>query len=867
MMEIYRNQEYSFKERAANLVAQMTLEEKVTQVGAWTAAIPRLEIPAFHYANEASHGIFALNYFNSNTYDVTCFPVCLAMSQSWDREKMKKVTEAISDEARAFHNIYGDSLSFWCPTLNLARDPRNGRSDENFGEDPFLAGKMAVSYIQGLQGEDSKYKKTAAVPKHFALNSSENNRMDGISFADEATIREYYGKVFEYAFREGKAESVMISYNRINGVPAAANTYLLDTLLREEWGFDGYVTSDCSAVALTYANSFQPSQPPKRAHYYYRNEEEACAGTLIAGTDLSCGSEHRKHLLDAVRKGLVTEDIIDRAVIRNLTSLFRQGCFDNRQDVPWSHLTLADASTEANHALSADMASDTLVLLKNDKNILPLKTQEIQKILVVGPNAKFRELGGYSCGSMLKQLDTVVNVMAYDGLCQALKDTNIEVVYEKGWCSDKEIILKKQQEAEGLEALPGVNIMEIFESLGVTPDEHTDMEACIHAQPRNMVADPDAELDSEVLFARALDAAKSADVVLMVVGTDSGSGSEGADRMDLNLPNGQGKMIEKMMEINENTIVILETMGMVTDDVLDKSHTILNAHFAGEAQGSAIANVLLGKVNPNGKLTATWYKNAEDLPHINDYGLKKQDTLDGKGRTYMYFEESVRFPFGYGLSYTSYEYSGLKIEQKNIESGGTLKISVDVQNTGDVEGKEIIQLYIRKISKEIFGSNKPKRQLKGFEKISLKPMEKRTIKLEVPLKELTYWSNLSKRMEIEEGEYVAEVGGSSAQLPCSEHFAINGSWKPELSTVYAVAEKYVYEKGQKAKINVTATLEDTSRVNLEINNPIFTSSDTNVAVVDKYGMITAVGSGAASILISITYKEKTVSADIGIAVK
>ena len=252
-MYIFEDESYSFRERAADLCSRLTLEEKITQIGAWTAAVPRLGIPAFHYANECSHGINLLNYFNSNLYDVTDFPVCLAMSQTWDPDKIKKVSSAISDEARAYHNTYNDSLSFWAPTINLARDPRNGRSDENFGEDPFLAGKEAAHYVQGLQGDDPKYLKAVATPKHYMMNSSENNRTDGISFADEATQREYYAKVFEYAFREGKAQSVMISYNRVNGVPSAANEFLLTTLLREEWGFDGYVTSDCGAVAMSYA--------------------------------------------------------------------------------------------------------------------------------------------------------------------------------------------------------------------------------------------------------------------------------------------------------------------------------------------------------------------------------------------------------------------------------------------------------------------------------------------------------------------------------------------------------------------------------------------------------------------------------------
>ncbi|MCC8102768.1 MAG: glycoside hydrolase family 3 C-terminal domain-containing protein [Clostridiales bacterium] len=865
-MEIFKDKNFSFKERAADLVSRMTLEEKVTQVGAWTAAIPRLGLPSFHYANEASHGINALNYINNNTYEVTCFPVCLAMSQSWDREKIKEVTTAISDEARVYHNIHGDSMSFWAPTINIARDPRNGRSDENFGEDPFLAGKMAASYIQGMQGDDEKYLKAVSTPKHFMMNSSENNRMDGISFADEATQREYYARVFEYAFREGKAASVMISYNRINGVPAAANSFILDTLLREEWGFDGYVTSDCGAVAMSYAQSFIPGVKPDRAHYYFRDEAEACAGTLIAGTDLSCGAEHRRNLIKAVDCGLITEDIIDRAAIRNLTSLFRQGWFDE-EDTPWAGLTQADASNERTHSLSVDMANDTIVLLKNEKNLLPLKLDGIKNILVVGPNARFRELGGYSCGSMNKLIDTPVNVMTLDGIRDAVAGTGIDVAYEKGWCSQKE---RGSSDLAAIEALPGVNLQDVFvQMMGieVTDDMATTGSDISGFRPRHDLEDPDRCADDNVLFARALEAAKDADLVVLVAGTDEATASEGSDRDTLELPIGQNEKIKQMLAVNVNTVVVLTTLGTVTGDALDAAHTLVNAHFAGEAQGTAIANVLFGKVNPNAKLTATWYKDEKDLPHINDYGLKKQDTLDHRTRTYWYFDGEIRFPFGFGLSYTTYEYSNLKLEESRIPNGGTLKASVDVTNTGAMAGKEIVELYVHKITKETLGSNKPIRQLKGFAKILLKPDETKTVVIEVPLKEITFWNNLKKKMEIEPGEYVVEVGRSSMDLPVSARFEICGEWNAPISNVYCDVSKYVYQVGEQGQMKVSATLEDATHLDMSVVKPVFESSNPSVAVVNEEGRVTAVAPGAATISASVTWEGMTKNRGLGIAVK
>ncbi len=878
-MELFRDETLSFKERAADLCSRMTLEEKISWVGSWTSPIPRLGIPGWHFANEASHGINALNYVNDKGYNVTSFPTCLAMGQSWDREKIKKVTEAISDEIRAAHNIGDESLSFWCPTINLSRDPRNGRSDENFGEDPYLGGKMAAAYIQGLQGEDvdTKYRKTAATPKHFMLNSTENNRNTGISFADEKTVREYYARVFEYAFREGRAESVMISYNRINGHPAAADYFSMGTLLREEWGFDGYVTSDCGAVAQTYnAGTSAINQRPGCGHYYYNTLEEASAGTLINGCDLSCGGEHRAHLMNAIEQGLITEDVIDRSVIRNLTSLFRQGIFDKKGSTPWDGLGAEQLNSKAHDDLAVDMANDTIVLLKNEKNLLPLKTEGVKKILVVGPNAKYRELGGYSCGSfgVGGPLDTKFNVMTLQGIENALAGTGIEVAYEKGWCSQKE---RTKSLMEELQSIPGVDPEMVqqmmMQTMGIEKHEDAKTAADLpqyvpHTEPE----DPDYRGDDEVLFARALAAAKDADIVIVAAGTDSSTASEGMDRESIALPNGQSERIEKLLEANPNTVVVLTVMGTIGDPVLDHCHSLLLATYAGQSQGTAIANVLFGKVNPNGKLTATWYRDDSQLPEINDYGIRKADVLaQDHGRTYWYFDEEPRFPFGYGLHYTTFAYSNLRLEEDLLQNGMSLKASVDVTNTGNAAGKEIVQLYIRKVVDETFGekpgANKPLRQLKGFEKVTLMPGETKTVSFEVPLRDITFWNYFRKKMRVEPGEYVAEAGASSADLPCSASFTIAGEWDAPLVTVYAEADRYCYEIGEMGKLKVVATREDTTRVDLCANPPKYSSSDETVAVVDENGVIQAVGSGTARIMAQVAEGSHTVKREVPVAVK
>ena len=817
----------------------------------------------------------ALNYVNENKYNVTSFPVCLAMSQTWDTEIIKKVTGVISDEIRAVHNLGNESLSFWCPTINLSKDPRNGRSDENFGEDPYLGGKMAAAYIRGFQGNDDKYVKAAATPKHFLMNSGENNRHSGSAFADERTIREYYARVFEYALREGKPESIMTSYNRINGVPASANEFALQKLLREEWGFDGYVTSDCGAVAQSYiqtALSQMINTDPNLAHYYYNDMEEASAGTIKAGLDLSCGGEHRRHLLAAVERGLITEDIIDRSVIRNLTSLFRQGIFDDKGSTPWDDYGAEYLNSRSNHAMAVEVANDTIVLLKNERKLLPIQTEKVKKILVVGPNAKYRQLGGYSAGGggTFDNVDTIVDVMALDGIRELAEREGIEVEYEKGWSSEGEF---KSSIMEELEAVPGVELDDLLDDFLSEMNASKDMASGTYNLPEfiryKKREDPDFRVDDEVLFARALEKAKEADLVVFVAGTDNTTSSEDSDRETIMLPKKQGNLLERMLEVNTNTVAVLVVMGTIGDPALDRAHTLVLATYAGESQGTAIANVLFGKVNPNGKLTATWYKDDSQLPGINDYGIRRADVLtQDHGRTYWYFDEEVRFPFGYGLSYTKYEYSNLRLEEKEIQNGSSLKVMVDVTNTGDMAGKEIVQFYVTKIVEgEKPGDHKPIKQLKGFEKIWLDPGETKTVECNIPLRDITFWNNFYHKMSIEPGEYIMAVGPNSAKLDLTEKFTIIGEWDAPLSNVYAELDKYVYETGEKGTMKVVATLEDTQRLNLRENKLEFSSSDETVAIVDEFGQLTAIGSGLATITVSVTYHGVTKKRNCPVAVK
>ncbi len=869
-----KNTGRNHEERAAALVAKMTLEEKISQLGNLGAAIPRLGIPFYNYWSEASHGYFGP--FKYRPMDVTSFPVCLAMSQSWDRQLIREVTEAVSDECRAYHNEDGDELHMWCPTINMARDPRNGRSDENFGEDPYLTGELAAEYVRGMQGDDPNYLKTIATPKHYALNSSENNRHKGSSNADEATIREYYAKPFETVVRKAHPGSIMTSYNRINGVPASCNGFLLTTLLREEWGFDGFVVSDCGAVGDVYGGGMNADGKKTAGHAYAKNLTEASAMTLNAGCDMSCGAEHKYNLLKAIREGLISESILDRALIRIFTSRMRLGLFDPKEQVPYSSIGKDRLCSKAHAELSVRAAEESIVLLKNDRNLLPLNRQTLKKVLVVGPNAIYRELGGYSAGSISKVVETPVNVMALDGIRNLLSDSGVEVQYEKGWCSGRESKSSSMELLPGAELAPADNAESGFDPQAIMrgvedvlgPNVTMESIGVAFMSPERYTPDdPDRGADNEGLFARALTAAQDADAVIVIAGTDATNASEEHDRETLALPYGQDDKIQQLLAANDNTVVVITALGAVSGKFFEKAHTIVNAHFAGEAQGTAIARVLFGEVNPSGKLTATWYAGENELPHINDYGLRKNDTMDGKARTYMYYEGTPLFPFGHGLSYTHFIYDHLRLNQGTVDANDRLTVELDVTNEGSRDGTEIIQLYVMKHPQEGQTDNKPKRQLKGFDRVFLKAGETKTVRFSLPVSELAFWSYLRHRMIVEPGCYSVEIGRSSADIALEQSFEVTGTWDAPLANVYVQAERQILTEGQSTQLRVVATLSDTNRLSLEDVSPRYVSMNQAVLSVDEHGLVTAVGCGAASIAVAVCWQRKQIIREIPFAVK
>ena len=659
-------------DRVAALVAQMTYAEKISQLQNHAPAIPRLGVAAYEYWNEGLHGVL--------TDGATSFPQAIALGSTWDPELLGRVASAISDEARGFNVRDGKGLTYWSPVINMLRDPRWGRFDESYSEDPFLMARMGVAFVRGLQGDDPKYLKTVSTPKHFAGNNSEYNRHNGSSDIDEQLLHEYYLPAFEATVVEAGAFSVMSAYNSVNGVPAAANPLLLHDILRDTWGFQGYVVSDCDAV-LDISNS----------HHWTSTTTEAAAQALRAGTDLNCGTTYPIELQAALDQGLVVESDVDTALVRVLRARFLLGEFDTDAEVPYRSIGADVIESQAHSELALEAARAAIVLLKNDGHLLPLDRAAVHSIAVIGPHGDDVTLGGYSGVP-----DHTVSALA--GI-RAKLSAAVTVAYQQG-CT-----------------ITGTS-------------------------------DPSA-IDA------AADLARSSDIAIVFVGTSQDVLREAMDRPDWNLPGAQGDLIQAVFAANPKTIVVLVTAGPVAVDwAQEKVPAILTALYDGQEQGTAIADALFGDSNPGGKLTTTWYTGAATLPPIGDYDLRK-------GRTYLYYEGTPLYPFGHGLSYTTFSYANLQVAPAAMSPTDSATITVDVRNTGPRAGDEVVQMYVHDARASV---PRPIKALRGFQRVHLDPGQARTITFTLGAKALSFWDIASHAWRVEEGVFDIAVGASSADI-------------------------------------------------------------------------------------------------------
>lgn len=830
--------------RVQDLIQRMTLEEKVSQMLFTAPAIERLDIAKHNWWNEGLHGLGRAGV-------ATVFPQAIGLAATWNAELMHEVATAISDEARAKHHeaarrgireIYS-GLTYWSPNINIFRDPRWGRGQETYGEDPYLTAEMGVAFVKGIQGDDPNYFKLTATPKHYAVHSGpESLRHHFDAQIDERTMREFYLFAFEATVKEANAASVMGAYNRTNGEPCCASPTLLEKILRQEWGFDGYVVSDCEAIRDIFEN-----------HKVVETAAEAAALAVNNGCELNCGRIYHA-LLEAVERGLIDESTIDQAVERLFKARFQLGMFDPPEMVPYAQIPMDVVNSEAHQALALRTAQESIVLLKNEGDLLPLQ-KDVGSIAVIGPNADDLQilLGNY-CGtpetavSPLEGIrrkvlpDTVVyhakGCVLADGmpLLEPIPAANLrpstQMVAEMGlngryyptpnctgtpqfervdsqinftWADtnpltgqwgdhfgvqwegflvppvsgtytlaangfseyhlylDGKLILDHPQ----MEHHPILQSKEIALEAGRFYSVKLDYaNRGLDPQMQLMWAMPDVDYASQ-----ALEVAEKADVVVMVMGLSPRlegeempiqiDGFAGGDRTDIKLPATQEDLLQKIHALGKPVVLVINNGSALAVSWAAKNiPAIVDAWYPGQAGGTALADVLFGDHNPAGRLPVTFYNSVDDLPPFEDYGVN--------GRTYRYFNGKPLFPFGHGLSYTSFEYSNLQIGKPDVQAGDKVVMKVNIANSGSRAGDEVVQLYIRQME-----GARSAMKLKGFLRIALEPGECKTVAFHLHTNQLGLYDDEMRYM-VQPQAVVALIGRSAGDLPLAGTFNVVG---------------------------------------------------------------------------------------------
>ena len=840
-------------QRVDALVHAMTLEEKVSQMQNHAAAIPRLGVPEYDYWSEGLHGIARSGY-------ATLFPQTIGLAATWDPALQREVGTVVSTEARAkynqamrdnLHSIYY-GLTIWSPNINIFRDPRWGRGQETYGEDPFLTGSMGVAFVRGLQGDDPKYFRAIATPKHFAVHSGpEPDRHKFNVDVSAHDLEDTYLPAFRATVTEGHADSVMCAYNAVDGVPACASKMLLQQKLRGAWHFPGFVTSDCGAIS----DFFTPI-----GHHFSPDEAHASAIAVQAGTDTSCGDEY-KSLVDAVHRKLIAEADIDRAVERLFTARIRLGMFDPPAQVPYAHIPYSVVDSPEHRALALKVAEESIVLLKND-GTLPIRPA-MKRIAVIGPNAASLAAieGNYNAIPSHPSLPV-------DGIEQALRG-RASVVYAQGstYVDDLPILvprtalhpeqgsseqglkgeyfanpnfsgtavltrIDKQIDFDWNAASPGPGVPATNFSVRWTgvfmppaPGKYRlsiqrlgcwqcgdaisyalwldgrklfDSAAASSIPRAHSGNAPEVDLSSiaphalridyvykaprfgagltfnwqppaGALQAEAVAAAKNSDLTIAFVGISPNlegeempvhvDGFAGGDRTSIALPKSQHDLLEALGATGKPLVVVLMSGSAVaTPWAKEHAAALLEAWYPGEAGGEAIANILTGKVNPSGRLPVTFYSGDDQLRPFTDYNMQ--------GRTYRYFQGDPEYPFGFGLSYSKFSYSGLKLASSAIAAGEPLEVTVKVTNTSNRAGDTVAELYLDPPS----GPGFPLRSLEGLQRLHLAPHASTLVHFTLRARELSVVDAQGHRA-VRAGDYGLIVGGSSPTTATGGGFA------------------------------------------------------------------------------------------------
>lgn len=818
--ELYKNENAPVHERIIDLLSRLTVEEKISLLRATSPGIDRLNIPKYYHGNEALHGVVRPGRF-------TVFPQAIGLAATWNPVLQEQVATVISDEARARWNEldrgreqksqFSDLLTFWSPTVNMARDPRWGRTPETYGEDPYLSGIMGTAFVKGLQGNDDRYLKVVSTPKHFAANNEEHNRFVCNPQISEKQLREFYLPAFEACVKEGRAASIMSAYNALNDVPCTLNAWLLTKVLRNDWGFRGYVVSDCGGPSLLV-----------NAHKYVKTKEAAATLSIKAGLDLECGDDvYDEPLLNAYHQYMVTDADIDSAAYRVLRARMQLGLFDSGEKNPYTKISPAVIGCQKHQEVALNAARECIVLLKNHKKMLPLDAKKIKSIAVVGINAGSSEFGDYSG----------LPVIAPISVLQGIKDRVGEEV--------KVIYAPWKSAADGMELIQGASFpeglqAEYFENTELQGIPKVRKEEWINFEPANQAPDPflpksplsirwkgkirpsvtgqytfsftsddgcrlsiddkmlidawsghtvrtdtatiyleagkDYQLKAEYydnrdyaiaklqwrvpqvgkvtrldLYGEAGKAVRECETVVAVLGINKSIEREGQDRYDIQLPADQREFLQEIYKVNPNIIVVLVAGSSLAVNWMDEHvPAIINAWYPGESGGKAVAEVLFGDYNPGGRLPLTYYKSLNELPPFDDYDITK-------GRTYKYFQGEVLYPFGYGLSYTSFKYSNLQV----TDGEGEVNVSFQLKNIGKYTGDEVAQVYVKLPERDEI---MPLKELKGFKRVSLKSGESQRITIRLWKDMLRYWDEAEGKFIYPSGNYHIMVGASSADI-------------------------------------------------------------------------------------------------------
>jgi beta-glucosidase len=831
-------------QRVDDLVGRMTLAEKVAQMQNQAPSIPRLHIAEYDWWSEGLHGIARSGY-------ATVFPQAIGLAATWDTALVHRIADTISTETRAKYNeaqrennhliYYG--LTLWSPNINIVRDPRWGRGQETYGEDPFLTGQIGSAFVRGLQGTDPRYLKVVSTAKHFGVHSgpeSDRHIFDAVVSAHD--LEDTYLPAFRALIVDAKADSVMCAYNSIDGAPACANTMLLQQKLKQDWHFNGYVVSDCGAVTdVAVGHKFSPDL----AH--------AAAASVKAGTDLSCGDEYAS-LIDAVHQGLISEAEIDAAVKRLFTARFRLGMFDPASQVSYNNIPFSEDNSAAHAALALQAARASIVLLKNDHGTLPLR-QSLLSIAVIGPNADalpalegnynaipthpvtplaaleqrlpgrvhYAQGSSYVEGISVPVPETVFSVASngrgerglnaeyFNGVdlkgTPVIRRVDRHIDFDWNAASPVEGVSEKSfsvrwsgaitapapgtfnfgftlshcypcDDAETVKVWLDGKLVSDFNHAATggrgaptTPFELTFSDTKPH--PIRIEYTHDAPRFGAgltfnwsppvaVLREQAVAVAAKSDVIVAFLGLSPEiegeempvhvQGFEGGDRTTIELPAVQQQLVAALSGTGKPLILVLMNgSALALQDAGQKASAVLEAWYPGQAGGTAIAETLFGENNPSGRLPVTFYASTNQLPPFNDYAMKD--------RTYRYFTGTPLYPFGYGLSYTSFQYAAGKLSTTTLEAGKPLEVSARIKNTGDRDGDETVEFYL--VPKSIAGA--PLRTLVGFEKVHLQKGESKSVHATIDPRQLSIVAADGTR-SVQPGEYELFVGGTQPSI-------------------------------------------------------------------------------------------------------